>query len=76
MLALFVGTNDRGYPVAQVRATRDAFQRRGFPVEFTEIPRHDHNYYAIAARINEAAWTFLKQAALPTEANFVEYANL
>jgi poly(3-hydroxybutyrate) depolymerase len=75
-VALFVGTEDPGYPLAQVRATRDAFQQKGFPVQLTEIPRHDHNYYAIAQKINESVWSFLRQHALAGEAKFVEYANM
>jgi poly(3-hydroxybutyrate) depolymerase len=74
--AIFVGTQDPLFPLSVVRTTRDEMVKRGFTAELTEIARHDHNYYAIAPRINEAAWAFLSKYSLPADGKFVEYANM
>jgi hypothetical protein len=44
----------------------------GFHVEVVEMPGHDHWYYDLAPKINEAAWQFLKQYELTTEPRYVE----
>jgi predicted esterase/uncharacterized small protein (DUF1192 family) len=64
-LAIWIGTRDPFFSLSSVRATRDALVAKGFPVEVTEMPGHDHWYYDLAPRINEAAWQFLKKYALP-----------
>jgi predicted esterase len=75
-LAIWVGTNDQFFPLSSVRATRDALMAKGFPVEVTEMPGHDHWYYDLAPRINEAAWQFLRKYALPAEPHFESYAEV
>jgi poly(3-hydroxybutyrate) depolymerase len=60
-----VGTSDPFFPLVAVRATRDAFAARQFPIELKEIPGHDHNYYVRASAINRSAWDFLKDNRLP-----------
>jgi len=72
-IAIWVGSSDPYFSTALVRATRDAFQARGFAVQLTEIPGHDHNYYSIAAKINPAIWEFLKPNALPSDPVYREY---
>jgi poly(3-hydroxybutyrate) depolymerase len=72
-VALFVGARDPLFPLSVVRATRDAYAKRGFPVELTEIPNHDHNYYKISADIDAKAWAFLKQHKLSGEARYKEH---
>ncbi len=74
-LAIWIGTNDQFFPLASVRATRDALVANGFPVEITEMPGHDHWYYDLAPRINEAAWQFLKKYELAAEPHYDEYAD-
>ena len=54
-----VGANDQFFPFATVRATRDELKKRGFPIELTEIAKHDHWYYDLAPKINRNAWDFL-----------------
>jgi poly(3-hydroxybutyrate) depolymerase len=71
----WIGTRDQYFPVASVRATRDALVAAGFPVEVTEMPGHDHWYYDLAPSINEAAWQFLKKYELPNEPQFQESAQ-
>jgi len=72
-IAIWVGTADPFFSLTNVRATRDAFNSRGFSVQLTEIPGHDHNYYAIAPKINPAIWDFLKASALPSDPSWREY---
>ncbi len=74
-LAIYVGTKDQGYPLADVRATRDMLNRRGFSVQLTEIPNHDHNYYMIAKEVNARAWNFLNQYELSGEPHYERYSS-
>jgi poly(3-hydroxybutyrate) depolymerase/Tfp pilus assembly protein PilF len=68
-----VGTVDQSFPLAVVRSTRDALVAKGFPVQLTEIPGHDHWYYDLAPKINEAAWQFLQGKELAADPHFEEY---
>lgn len=74
-LAIWVGTQDPFFSVASVRETRDALVKRGSTVEITVMPGHDHWYYDLAYRINEAAWLFLKKHALTAEPRYEEVAE-
>ena len=67
-----VGTVDRSFPLADVRATRDLLNNNGFDAQLTEMPGHDHWYYDLAPRINAAAWIFLKQQKLAEEPRYVK----
>jgi poly(3-hydroxybutyrate) depolymerase len=71
--AVWVGNEDRFFPLAAVRATRDAFAAEGLPFELTEIRNHDHNYYVRADEINKQAWAFMKAHVLGTEPEFERY---
>jgi poly(3-hydroxybutyrate) depolymerase len=53
-----IGDRDPFFPTAQVRRTADALTSAGFSVDLVEIPRHDHDYYRIAKKVNRTAWTF------------------
>jgi poly(3-hydroxybutyrate) depolymerase len=72
-IAIWVGTNDPYFALILVRATRDAFDSRGFPVQLTEMPGHDHNYYAVAAKINPTVWEFLEANTLESDPLYREY---
>jgi poly(3-hydroxybutyrate) depolymerase len=72
-VALFVGTRDSLFPVSVVRATRDAYTKRGFTAELNEIPNHDHNYYKRSPEINAKAWEFLKQHKLAAAPRYKEH---
>lgn len=63
-VSIIVGTNDEYFPLTTVRATRDAFNEKGFAVELTEIPKHNHWYYDLAPKINQMAWDFLERHEL------------
>jgi len=75
-LAIWVGTVDPFFPLADVRATRDAFRAKGFTIEVTEMPGHDHWYYDLAPGINAGAWEFLKKYELANDPRYSEYAGL
>jgi len=72
--AVFVGTNDQFFPLAAVRATRDAFVAAGLPFDLTEIKGHDHNYYGRADEINKQAWKFLASQSLSADPEFERHS--
>ncbi|OLD24745.1 MAG: hypothetical protein AUJ04_08735 [Acidobacteria bacterium 13_1_40CM_3_55_6] len=74
-LAIWVGTNDAFFHLTDVRATRDAFQSKGFTIEVTEIPGHTHWYYDIAPSINQQAWEFLKKYELTVAPRYSQYVQ-
>jgi poly(3-hydroxybutyrate) depolymerase len=63
-IAIWVGSLDALFHVDDVKATKHLFQAKGFPVELSVIPNHDHNYYAISDAVNAKAWDFLKAVRL------------
>jgi predicted esterase len=73
-LAIWIGTVDQFFPLADVRATRDAFRSKGFTIEVTEMPGHDHWYYDLAPGINAGAWAFLKKYELTSDPRYSEAA--
>ena len=72
-LAIWVGTVDPFFPLKLVQATRDAMNAKGFAVQLTEMPGHDHWYYDLAPKINKDAWEFLKKYELPEEPKYMQY---
>ena len=64
-IAIYIGDGDQFFQLARVRKTRDLLEKEGFPVRYTEIKGHDHNYYALSDAINADAWKFLKEFELP-----------
>lgn len=62
-----VGDSDQYFSLKAVRATRDALNAKGFSVELTEMPGHDHWYYDLAPKINRTAWDFLKKYELESD---------
>jgi hypothetical protein len=66
-MAIFSGTADSIFPIKTVRITRDTLRDAGFPVSLSEIPGHDHNYFAISSKINRQAWDDLKHYVLPAD---------
>jgi poly(3-hydroxybutyrate) depolymerase len=69
-----VGTDDSFFPLTAVRATRDLLTENGFEVQLTEIKGHTHWYYDRAPRINDEAWTFLKQHKLADDPRYTRYS--
>ena len=69
-----VGTVDPFFPLAEVRATRDALNKQRFDVQLTEIKGHNHWYYDLAPKINADAWNFLKQQKLSEDPRYTQYA--
>jgi poly(3-hydroxybutyrate) depolymerase len=66
-ISIQVGDSDQYFPLKGVRATRDALNAKGFAVELTELPNHDHWYYDLAPKINRTAWDFLKKYELESD---------
>jgi poly(3-hydroxybutyrate) depolymerase len=72
-LAIWVGTNDNFFPLAPVRATRDALNQQGFNAELTEINGHTHDYYSRSSSINKSAWAFLRDKQLDNDPQYQDY---
>ncbi len=72
-IKILVGTKDPYFPLAKVRATRDALEERGFPIELAEIPGHDHWYYDRAPKFNQECWEFLEPHRLEGDPEYVQY---
>ncbi len=72
-LFIIVGTNDRFFPLADVRATRDELRKHGLTVLLAEMPNHDHWYYDLAPKINRNAWEFLKELELSADPSYEQY---
>jgi poly(3-hydroxybutyrate) depolymerase len=72
-VALFVGDRDPLFPLEEVKATAAAFGGRGFPVQFSPIPNHDHWYYDLAPKINAGVWEFLKKHSLEEDPHYQQY---
>jgi poly(3-hydroxybutyrate) depolymerase len=66
-ISIQVGDSDQYFSLKVVRATRDALNAKGFAVELTELPNHDHWYYDLAPKINRTAWDFLKKYELESD---------
>jgi poly(3-hydroxybutyrate) depolymerase len=66
-ISIQVGDSDESFPVKVVRATRDTLNAKGFAVELTELPNHDHWYYDLAPKINRTAWDFLEKHELESD---------
>ncbi len=72
--AVTVGTNDRFFPLAAVRATRDAFVKAGLPFQVTEISGLEHaGYYTFAGDMNKKAWAFLSPIVLQDDPVYERY---
>ena len=63
-IKIYIGDRDQLVSLDSVRSTRDFLVKEGFPVEYQEIKRHDHNYYALADEIDADAWKFFAQHRL------------
>jgi poly(3-hydroxybutyrate) depolymerase len=72
-ISIQVGDSDRFFPLKEVRATSNALQEAGFPVDMIEIKNHDHNYYGSAPKFNQTAWEFLKKHELPEDPLYQRY---
>jgi len=72
-VAIWVGTKDQFFSLENVRKTRDKFKEHGFPVQLTEMPGHDHDYYSVAGNLNKTIWEFFSASQLPGEPNWEDY---
>jgi poly(3-hydroxybutyrate) depolymerase len=72
-MAIWVGTNDSFFPLAPVRATRDALNQQDFNAELTEIRGHTHDYYGSSSSINKSVWAFLRDKRLDNDPQYQDY---
>jgi poly(3-hydroxybutyrate) depolymerase len=72
-MAIWVGDRDSFFPLKLVRGTRDVLVSKGFSVELTEMPNHNHWYYDLAPKINRSAWEFLRKHQLASDPQFKQY---
>jgi poly(3-hydroxybutyrate) depolymerase len=72
-ISIFVGDQDRFFPVPAVEATAAALKEQEVPLELEVIRGHDHNYYAISSRINQSAWAFLKGRHLDSDPKYTQH---
>jgi poly(3-hydroxybutyrate) depolymerase len=73
-IAIWNGTDDPRFPVADVQVTHKALVAAGFPAQLTLIPGHTHYYYGRASDINRSAWAFLETFQLAGEPKYQIYA--
>jgi dienelactone hydrolase len=73
-IAIVVGDRDQCFSIPTVTATTDQLKQKGFPVEMTIMPGHDHWYYDIAPTINELLWNCLKRYELTEEPQYERYS--
>lgn len=72
-MAIWVGDRDPFFPLDVVRKTRDALISKGFSLQLTEMPNHDHWYYDLAPKINRDVWEFLKGHELSTDPHYQQF---
>lgn len=64
-IALYIGDHDQFFTLDQTRSTRDELVSNGFTVHYVELTNQDHNYGAVADKVNADAWRFMSQYTLP-----------
>jgi len=64
-VTIYIGDTDPLVPLKNVRRTEELLKKRGFPVRYTELKSHDHNYYAVSSKVNADAWEFFLGQHLP-----------
>lgn len=72
-VAIWVGAKDQFFSLETVRSTRDKFKEHGFPVQLTEMPGHDHDYYSVAGNLNKTIWEFFSASQLSAEPKWEAY---
>jgi dienelactone hydrolase len=64
-IAIYMGDRDPLVSLSNVRRTRALLEKNGFPVHYTELKNHDHNYYWVADKVNPDVWQFFSAQRLP-----------
>jgi len=72
-LAIIVGDRDQFFRLSAVKSTTGRLKAKGFEVEMTVIPDHDHRYEDLAPEINEQSWSYLKNYELSEEPEYDQY---
>lgn len=64
-VTIYIGDSDPLVSIKNVRRTEELLKKRGFPVRYTELKSHDHDYYAVSNKVNADAWEFFLGQHLP-----------
>lgn len=72
-LAIWVGTEDPNFSVAQARNTQSELKKRGFNTQLFEMNDHDHDHDAVAKDLNPKIWNFLSACTLDADAKWQTY---
>jgi predicted esterase len=64
-IAIYIGDRDPYFPLDRARRTRDLLRGAGYDLQYVELLHHDHDYNAVAANVNDLAWTFFRRRSLP-----------
>jgi poly(3-hydroxybutyrate) depolymerase len=67
------GADDEVFALRDVKATAKGLSGLGFPVEFGELAGRGHNYYRVAAELNEEVWRFFSRHELKEEPDYRHY---
>jgi poly(3-hydroxybutyrate) depolymerase len=63
-VAIWVGSLDQNFPVADVTETKRAFDAHGFNLELHVLQGQTHNYDNFSEELDSKAWNFLKDKRL------------
>jgi len=63
-VGIFIGNQDRSFPMQQVRKSAEFMNSMGYPTTLYVLKGHNHWYYTIGSYINRHAWAFLRQHRL------------
>jgi poly(3-hydroxybutyrate) depolymerase len=75
-ISIWSAVDDPSVPLEQVRATRDAFNARGFAVELHEFAAHGQNVNATTGDVDLSAWQFMSAHKLDKNSQFNALAQL
>jgi len=64
-VAIYIGDHDQLVSLKNVQRTRDLLLTKGFPVHYTELKNHDHNYYSVSDKVNPDVLRFFLAQRLP-----------
>ena len=64
-IAIYIGDHDQYFSLAEARRTRDLLLAAGDDVHYEELGGVDHNYSAVAGKVNPDAWQFMSAHTLP-----------
>ena len=67
-ITIWIGTEDQYFSMTLVKTTQSELNKHGFATQVVELPRHDHNYYAVSKDLNPQIWNFFSHNKLKASA--------